>query len=207
MPNEYLTALPDRAVQVIRQEDEKPRTKADIKTLQSHRKTRRNRRAVRDLDEEEILAALEIKNCVVSRAAQLLDVSPEGLRKRIKGSETLSVRLHDMKESLIDIAEASLFEMIHERGNVGLKASMFILERIGHDRGYAHKKEINASPAQLAVIQQAIQKTISRFVPSSEQAKANRFFIETLKGMMSGDFSEAPPEKRGKAVIVEPITQ
>ncbi len=67
---------------------------------------------------EQIMKALEATGGVLSHAAQKLQMSRDGVWKRIKKSPQLQRFYEDVVESRLDLAESKLMELV-EAGNLG----------------------------------------------------------------------------------------
>ena len=89
---------------------------------------------------EQIMKALEATGGVLVHAAQKLQMSRDGVWKRIKKSPQLQRFFEDVVESKLDLAESKLMELV-EAGN--LAAIIFYLKCRGKHRGWVERQEID----------------------------------------------------------------
>lgn len=88
------------------------------------------------LTAEQIEQAIRAKHGNITRAAEGLGVSRVAIYKRVKANKRLQAVLVEARESLADLAEDKLRELI-EQGNV--TAIIFALKTVGKERGYVER--------------------------------------------------------------------
>lgn len=91
--------------------------------------------------EEELARLLMEHRGNVSRVAEVMDVTPYAIRYHISRSPRLRQLWEDSRETLIDRAEANIFDAV-EGGN--LSYSWKILQTLGKNRGYTERREVDS---------------------------------------------------------------
>lgn len=95
-----------------------------------------------DYDDEAIAMRLRDAFGNLTAAAKALNVSRAYLEKRIEASEYLQGVLKNAREQLVDLAEASLLNMV-TGGHFG--ATRFTLKTLGKQRGYTERTELTGA--------------------------------------------------------------
>ena len=88
--------------------------------------------------DEQIIEALEKHGGLVLHAARALGCNRSSLTGRIKKNPDLQIRLDDIRQCNIDIAESKLMELIQ---NGQPSAIIFFLKCLGKERGYVERVE------------------------------------------------------------------
>jgi hypothetical protein len=96
----------------------------------------------------EIIEALKQTGGVITQAAELLGITPDGLRKRVKHSETLTAAREEIREQMKDLAEGNIFKALKDGDK---EMSKWYAASQARDRGYGTKIEVEGKIA----IQQA----------------------------------------------------
>lgn len=97
-------------------------------------------------DERPVALPLDIEECRtaiwrcrgnITKAAVLLKVSPDRLRRFVRKSPRLSAEMEEAQEQLLDIAEDNLAEALEDADTVRKDiATKFVLKELGGRRGY-----------------------------------------------------------------------
>lgn len=103
------------------------------------------------LDIEECRTALWETQGNITKAAELLKVSPGRLRTFVKNSEYLTREALEAEEVIKDIAEGNIVEALSDPADAGRRDTMsrWFLERKGKDRGYSTSGGVNINPSGL----------------------------------------------------------
>lgn len=89
---------------------------------------------------KQIEDTIRAKDGNVTEVAKALGVSRTAIYKRINNSERLQIALEEARQSLVDLAETKLRQLINE-GNPA--AVFFTLKTIGQDRGYIEQRHVD----------------------------------------------------------------
>lgn len=87
----------------------------------------------------EIEVALRLAVGNITDAADLLEIEPSVLRRKVRISPNLLKIMQDIKETKLDLAEKKLLQQIQE-GNT--QATTFFLKTQGKERGYTEKTQL-----------------------------------------------------------------
>ncbi len=99
-----------------------------------------------DLTPEQLLPAIKGSNGVVSAVSRRLGIDWHSAKKFIEKYEETSQAFKNERESLLDKCEVTLMKLLaSEDGNVAMRSAQFYLERLGRDRGFSPKSEIELS--------------------------------------------------------------
>lgn len=95
--------------------------------------------------DEQIAAALEAHHGILAAAAQSLSCSRTTIYNRMKIVESVKDARENARETMLDIAEGELFDMITKKevDGVKLSATIFYLKTQGKGRGYVERQEID----------------------------------------------------------------
>ena len=178
-----LKKLPSGFLESVREHSE-AEGEAMRPELVAQKKRIERRRPISEISDAEIQTAIESSKGLVSYAAKALNVNRNSLRKRIAESVELQEFIDAEYEAVLDVAESSVFKALSERGSIGLKAATFVLQTIGGKRGWRPKQEVQVSEQDIAIIQAAVQATLLKFVPASDQVEAKSYFVEHIKESM-----------------------
>lgn len=90
------------------------------------------------LDVEECRTALWVVRGNITKAAEILKVSSNRLRKFIERSPYLSAELQEAKDRLVDIAEDNIYEALTDEEDKARRDQMskFVLASVGKARGW-----------------------------------------------------------------------
>jgi len=116
---------------------------------------------------DEIFAALQAANGLLSPAATILGVSRSVLAKAMKSVH--HALCQELKDAVTDTAEAKLFRMI-ELGDE--RAVQFWLTRQGKTRGYSEKQEIKVEGIASPEDSKARREAISRLLKGIEEKES-----------------------------------
>jgi len=100
---------------------------------------------------EEVIAAVKKNRGILTLAAKELGCARQTLHNYVNRYPTVAQAVSDERESLLDLAEGSLFEQVR-KGNI--TAIIFTLKTIGKHRGYVERQEVtgaDSSPIELIV--------------------------------------------------------
>ena len=99
---------------------------------------------------EEVIAAVKKNRGILTLAAKELGCARQTLHNYVNRYPTVAQAVSDERESLLDLAEGSLFEQVR-KGNI--TAIIFTLKTIGKHRGYVERQEIaSTKPITLRVV-------------------------------------------------------
>lgn len=90
------------------------------------------------LDVEEVRTALWMNRGNIHKAAELLKISSQRLRRFVNNNEYLKSEQEEAREVLKDLAEENVYDALTDEQDKGRKDSMsrFVLQTIGKDRGF-----------------------------------------------------------------------
>lgn len=125
--------------------------------------------AIRNSD---IIEALRRQAGTVALAARELGMTRQALDRRIKRSRLLTDVLQDIEESSLDIAEASLKQLITKGDASSIR---FYLQTKGKRRGYTTRTEITGRDGDPIDLSQAMENI------SEDEAEALRLLAEARK--------------------------
>lgn len=100
----------------------------------------------RIMSEDEIKDALYLNKGLVTPAAMYLNCSPSTIYLRLQRSPELKKYQEEILESVKDIAEQKLFNLINEEN---LRAITYFLSRKAKDRGYGDAQELTVKSQNL----------------------------------------------------------
>lgn len=99
---------------------------------------------------DEVINAIRQNRGILTLTAKHLGCSRTTVQRYVDEYPTVAQALKDERESLLDLAEGSLFEQVR-KGNI--TAIIFTLKTIGKHRGYVERQEIaNTEPITLRVV-------------------------------------------------------
>ena len=107
--------------------------------------TQKANRSPRQIPRELVEDALHLHDGNVSLAAKELKTSYTNLAGMVDKDYTLQEICQSYRQELVDLAERNLRASLEEGG---LKATFFALTRLGKDRGYAERKEVDTTVTQ-----------------------------------------------------------
>jgi hypothetical protein len=90
------------------------------------------------INDKQIIAALWQTQGLLYPAAKLLGIHRSTLSDRIEKSKTLAAEIEQVRQSVIDLAENRLFELISQWS---IPAIIFFLKTKAKDRGYVERIE------------------------------------------------------------------
>jgi len=96
--------------------------------------------------DQQFIDALKQTGGLITRAAKLVPCGAEAIRERIKAKpDIFQPLIKELREELIDDAEAGLAKTARSEGPQALQAQTFIVRTIGKDRGYVERTEQKVS--------------------------------------------------------------
>jgi len=139
-------------------------------------------RSPRQIPMELIEDALNEHRGNVSQASKTLATSYSNLSRIVDGTAHLIALCESYRTELIDMAEANLRVSLEEGS---MKATLFTLTRLGKDRGYAEKKELETTTITKSAVDLSKMTTA--------QLSQMRDLV-TEAGLASGDIIDVTPE-------------
>jgi len=124
---------------------------------------------------EQIIIALRQSGGLITRAAKLVPCDAQTIRDRIHDQPDLYKPLiQELREELVDDAEAGLAMHIRSDGPQALQAQTFALRTLGRDRGYGDRTEtvLKGDPANPLFTRNTI--TIIRHGPADNEDSKER---------------------------------
>jgi hypothetical protein len=99
------------------------------------------------LDIDECRTALWVARGNVTKAAEIMKVSSERMRRFVNTSRRLQDTCNEARERLKDIAEDNLFNALTDTEDAQRRDSMtkFVLTNLGQDRGFGNKGGITVT--------------------------------------------------------------
>lgn len=128
-----------------------------------------------------VIEALQSTGGIVKVAAQRLRVARQTLHDWIKADPELMAARDDIRNELLDVAEAKLLQLINEGSE---RSIHFFLDRIGRDRGYGHKTVVAGAPGEPLQVQ-SVPPDLSSL--TQDERDALRSVVERLAGNSEGD--------------------
>lgn len=97
-----------------------------------------------DVTNEEVFNAIMASGGILTDAAKIVGMTRQSVKHRIDNDSQLQEAMDAAKQVLLDRAEAKLFKAV-EAGSAW--AVKFVLARLGKDRGYSGKLEVEGNAA------------------------------------------------------------
>ena len=98
---------------------------------------------------EEVIAAVKKNRGILALAAKELGCARQTLHNYVNRYPTVAQAVSDERESLLDLAEGSLFEQVR-KGNI--TAIIFTLKTLGKSRGYVERQEVTGADGGAVVV-------------------------------------------------------
>ena len=98
---------------------------------------------------EQVIDAIRESKGILTVAARKLACSRSTLQRYVSNYPTVAQAVNDERESLLDLAEGSLFEQVR-KGNI--TAIIFTLKTIGKHRGYVERQEVTGADGGAVIV-------------------------------------------------------
>ena len=129
---------------------------------------------------EEVIAAVKKNRGILALAAKELGCARQTLHNYVNRYPTVAQAVSDERESLLDLAEGSLFEQVR-KGNI--TAIIFTLKTIGKSRGYVERQEVTGADGGAIA---NVEATIARL----DATQIGRSFIDMYRDIIDHGHTE-----------------
>ena len=140
-------------------------------------------RDAKTLSTEEIIAALDHSGGIKKKAAVYLGVPYLDFMRRVKRDSKISPTITELKESLVDEAEAVIADALKDEDpKVRLQAAKYTTANLGASRGWKAKAmDANAMKKYLILFQETVESMVQKFVLPGKQMSAKKFFAQKMR--------------------------